>query len=157
MYATRAAPFVFRLGDKTSLGDVAVFDVYAVGGRAGNKNVFEHFFAAFDFGWSASGPCADLADERGALFQVFVIVERQLFVASLGGGDRVSVFEVFEWIESLDRERLGADPGDLFIDVAIESFDERNDDDKRGNADNHAEQRQGRAQLVRPDRCHSKF
>ena len=148
---------VFRLGNKTAFFDVAIFDVYAVGSRAGDKDVFENFIAALDLRRSASGSRADLADERGALFQVFVIVEGQLFVAPLGRSDGVSVFEVFERIESLDGERLGADTGDFLINVAIESFDKRDDDHEGSNADNHAQQRQGRAQLMRPDRCYSKF
>jgi hypothetical protein len=105
----------------------------------------------FNRGGSRSG--ADLADERSALFEIFVVIERQVFVTSLGRGNSVRVFEVFKWIESLNGKRLCADAGDLLVNVTIKSRYQRHHDHEGGDPDNHTKQRQGRAQFMRPDRC----
>src|ERR1043166_4071869 len=65
---------------------------------------------------------ADFADHLRAFLEVVVILHRELFVASLRGGNRVSVFEVFERIEALNRKRLRSDAGDLFVDVTIKTL-----------------------------------
>ena len=131
---------VLGIGDEPSFRDVAIFDVDAVGGGAGNKNVFQHFVPALHFDGVPRARAPILPTSVGASFQILVVVHRQVFIASLGRGDRVGVFEVFERIEALDRKRLRADAGDFLVDVTIESIDKRNDDDKRRDADNHAEQ-----------------
>src|SRR6185369_15249059 len=80
---------VLGVGDETTLGNVAVFDIDAVGSRARDKNVFDYFFAAFHFRRRAASACADFADQRGAFFQILVVLERQVFIAALRCGDRV--------------------------------------------------------------------
>ena len=60
------------------------------------------------------------------------------------------ILEVFE-AETLDCERLCADARDLLVKVGVEALNDRDDDDDRRDADNHAEQRKRRAQLMRPD------
>ena len=43
------------------------------------------------------------------------------------------------------------DVGDLLVHVGVEALNQGDDDDDRRDADDHAEERQRRAQLVRPD------
>ena len=57
----------------------------------------------------------------------------------------------------LVRRHFSADACDLLVDITIKAGDQRDDDHKCGDTHNHAEQRQCRAQLVRPDRCQGKF
>ena len=75
------------------------------------------------------------------------LVESQFLVSPLGGGDSVRIFEIVE-AKSSDSEGIRADAGDLFIHIGIESLQQREDDHKRRNADDHSEQRQKRPQLV---------
>ena len=77
-----------------------------------------------DFGRSAAGFGSDLVNQRRAFFQVIVVFQGQVFVASLGCGDRVGVFEVFKRVEALDGKRLGANAGDLFIDINVKALDQ---------------------------------
>src|SRR6185503_13305082 len=114
---------ILWFSDESTFSDVTIFDVDAIRSGARNKNIFEHFVVALGLDWSASRSCANLADERGTLFQVLVVLQGQLFVASLSCGDGVSVFEVFEGIEALDVKRFGADACDLLVDVTIEARD----------------------------------
>ncbi len=65
----------------------------------------------------------DLTDQRRMLLQVIVVFERQVFISTLGRGNCVGVFEVFEWIESLNRKRLRADAGNLLVDILVEALD----------------------------------
>src|ERR1043166_355541 len=123
MYATRAA--------------LSFSEVDAVRRRAGDKYVVNHVVAAFDFRRSAARARADFADHLRAFLEVVVILHRELFVASLRGGNRVSVFEIFERIEALNRKRLRADAGDLFVDVTIKTLDQRHDAEKSRDAADH--------------------
>src|SRR5262249_1824916 len=82
--------------------------------------------------------------------------ERQFLVPALRFGDRIRVAEVIK-AEPADAERFRADAGDLFVNVTVEALNERNDDHHRRHADDHPEQRQGRAQFMRPDRVKRQF
>jgi hypothetical protein len=97
------------------------------------------------------GHRAELVDELRARADELEVLHRQLLVAALRGGDGVGVLEVLEEVEAVDGEAVRPDVGDLLVDVGVEALDERDDNDHGGDADDDAEQRQRRAQLVRPD------
>ena len=46
----------------------------------------------------------------------FEIGQGQFLISTLSLGDRVGVFEILE-TKALDRERIGSDAGDLFVNV----------------------------------------
>src|SRR6185295_17598208 len=114
---------ILGLRNESSFCNVAILDVDAVCGRAGNKNIFEDFVIAFDLDWSASRSRANLTDERRALFQIVVVLQGQLFIATLSCGNSVSVFKIFERVEALDGKRFRSDSGNLLVDVTIEAGD----------------------------------
>src|SRR5688500_588430 len=102
--------------------DVAIVDVSRIGSGATDKSVLQNLISAFNFGRSSSCLRADFADQRRFLFQVIVVIERQFFVATLRGGDRVGVFKIFERIKALDRKRFCADAGNLFVDIDVKTL-----------------------------------
>src|SRR5207302_3381780 len=145
--------FSFRIAKKTSELDIAIINLSRVGSRAADKDVFQKLIAALHFGRSPARFGSELSNQRRVVFQIVVILERQVFVPTLGSGDRVRVFEVFERIEALDRKRFGADAGNLFVNVNVEALNQRDDRDERRHSYDHAEQSQRRAQLMRPNRA----
>ena len=56
-----------------------------------------------------------------------------------------------------DGKSVGADVGDLFIDIGIEAFDQRDHDDHRRHAEDDTEQRQKRPQLMPENRGERQF
>src|SRR5207302_3903937 len=131
--------------------DVAILDVGGICGGAADEYIVQDLIAALNLRWSTARFRPKFRDQRRALFDEVVILQRQIFVAPLRGGNRVGVLEIFEGIETLNGKRLCANAGNLFVNVNIEPLDKRHDGDKGGHTDNHAEQRQGRPQLVRPN------
>ena len=58
--------FVFGSAKKRPSSMLRLSMSTLVGGGAGDEDVFQHLIAALDFGGSAAGLRADLADQRGA-------------------------------------------------------------------------------------------
>ena len=91
----------FGISEETTVGDVAIIDVGGIRRGASHENVVEDLIVALYLRRRAPRLGPNLSDQGAVLFQIIVIVQRQLFVSSLGGGNRVGVFEVFERVEAL--------------------------------------------------------
>ena len=141
---------VLGVREVATVGHVHVVDVADDCHRAVNGHVLNDVCAALDLRRHRACARAELVRQGEARAQELVVVEVNLLVAPLRGGDRVLVFEVFD-AEATDGVRLRADAGDLLVNVVVEALDGRVDDDDRRHADDHPQKREGRAQLVRPD------
>src|SRR5205823_3557917 len=141
---------VLGVREVATFGNVHVVDVADDCHRAINGHVLDDVCAALDLRRHRACARAELVRQGEARAQELVVVEVNLLVAPLRGGDCVLVFEVFD-AEATDGVRLRADAGDLLVNVVVEALYGRVDDDYSGDADDHAEEREHGAQLVRPD------
>src|SRR5207253_10692577 len=110
------------LAEETTVSDGAVLDVRRICGRAANEDIFQQLVVSLDLRWRAARLGSDLPDEGRMLFQIIVVFQRQVLVASLRRGDGVGVFEILERIEALNGKRLGAYSRDLFVNVNVEAL-----------------------------------
>src|SRR5207248_9421311 len=107
---------ILRLGKETSVGDVQIINVGHVRSRAVNRHVFKNLRAAFDLRARRIGTRAESVNQLRALAQIIKLGERQIFISSLRGGNRVEVLEIIE-AEAANAERLRADACDLLIEI----------------------------------------
>ena len=111
------------------------------GGGSGHENVLQNLVTALYYGRSSASPGSDLSDQRGSVSEIFKIFPSQILVPALSGCNRIGVLEILERIESLNVKGLGPNARYFFVNIGVESLNQRINDYDRHDANDHAQQR----------------
>src|SRR5574341_183354 len=135
-----ATGVVFALQEISAGGRFDSLNVGHVCGRGADVDARQSVRTELYFSQRVGGS-TDISNRAAPRAQSLSIFEPNVLVTATGRIQRFDAGKIFDRVLA-HRESIGADIGNLLVNVVIEAFHQRDDYDHRGNAEDHAEQRE---------------